>query len=40
MNYNLEFSPIKEDKDILYEIITDELRYYQQKAIENRYKVI
>lgn len=32
--FHLEFSPIKEDKDILEELITDELRYYQQKNIE------
>lgn len=34
--YHLEFSPIKEDNHILEEIISDELRFYQQKNIENK----
>ncbi len=34
-NFNLEFSPIKEDDDILNEIISDELRFYQQTKLIN-----
>lgn len=35
-NYKLEFSPIKDDMSILEEIISDELRFYQQKLIEDK----